>query len=60
MMRKSPFVFDRIIIIQIKNDLGKCANCLQIGHGKFEVWKYEDLREILDFLDSIKYNKDRK
>ena len=39
MMRKSPFVFDKEIIIQIKNDLGKCANCLQIGHGKFECEK---------------------
>ena len=34
-MRKSPFVFDKDIIIQIKNDLGECANCLQIGHEKF-------------------------
>jgi hypothetical protein len=39
MMRKSPFVFDKEIIIQIKYDLGKCANCLQIGHEKFECEK---------------------
>ena len=38
-MRKSPYVFDKEIIIQIENDLGECANCLQIGHGKFECEK---------------------